>query len=103
MMKTEMKTMKKTEIYDIRLGDRVRWESAAGTIRGEVVAAAMGSTAAGDLIPRYTIESLDGSLTTLCGRASYLDMMKFSVRFRDRVEVVIISEADRVVITPEAA
>jgi hypothetical protein len=91
MMKTETKTMKKTEIYDIRLGDRVRWESAAGVIRGEVIAAVMGSTAAGDLIPWYTIESLDGSITTLCGRASYLDMMKFSVRFRDRA--VNISEA----------
>jgi len=91
MMKTETKTMKKTEIYDIRLGDRVRWESAAGVIRGEVISAVMGNTAAGDLIPWYTIESLDGSITCLCGRASYLDMMKFSVRFRDRA--VNISEA----------
>ena len=75
--------MKKIEIYDVRLGDRVRWDYAAGIIRGEVIKIEMAPTAAGDYVPWYTIQSLNGNISCLCGRASYLNMMQFSIRFRD--------------------
>jgi len=77
--------MKKIEIFDVRLGDRVRWESAGGIILGQVTKIRMNQTAAGDFVPWYTIQSNDGTVSDLCGRASYLTMMRFSVRFRDRV------------------
>ena len=93
--------MKNIEIRDVRLGDVVRWESVAGVIRGEVISMDMAPTAAGDFVPWYTsegwdtgdfvpwytIESWDKSTTRLCGRASYLTMMKFEVLFRDPITV----------------
>jgi hypothetical protein len=87
MMKVKEEKMKNIEIRDVRLGDVVRWESAAGTMRGEVVSMDMAPTAAGDYVPWYTIKSWNNSTTRLCGRASYLTMMKFEVIFRDPIVV----------------
>ena len=101
MMKVKEEKMKNIEIRDVRLGDVVRWESVAGVIRGEVISMDMAPTAAGDFVPWYTIEgwdtgdfvpwytieSWDKSTTRLCGRASYLTMMKFEVLFRDPITV----------------
>ena len=87
MMKVKEEKMKNIEIRDVRLGDVVRWESVAGVIRGEVVSMDMAPTAAGDYVPWYTIKSWNNSTTRLCGRASYLAMMKFEVLFRDPITV----------------
>lgn len=77
--------MKSIEIYDVRIGDRVRWDSAAGTCRGVVTKITMAPTAAGDYVPWYSINDWqEKPLAYLCGRASYLKMMRFSVRFRDK-------------------
>ena len=87
MMKVKEEKMKNIEIRDVRLGDVVRWESAAGNIRGEVISMDMAPTAAGDYVPWYTIKSWNNSTTRLCGRAGFLTMMKFEVIFRDPIVV----------------
>mgnify|MGYP003329917203 FL=1 len=70
----------------IAVGDRVRYESAAGTIRGEVTRIALDMNAANQLVPWLTIEFYNklGKLdhASLCGTEDYLKMMKFRVNFR---------------------
>ena len=71
----------------LKIGDRVRWESWAGTIRGEVKSIRLGLNAAGEMIPWIMIEyhrSMDTSTVELCGSQEYLAMMKFRVTFRDK-------------------
>ena len=68
----------------ILIGDRVRYESAAGTIRGEVVDIVDAMNAAGDIIPWIVIEHIMHNRpvrTRLADTA--LEMMKFKVIFRD--------------------
>lgn len=71
----------------ILIGDRVRYESAAGTIRGEVVKIMKDWNAAGDLIDWIYIEYYNEksptkhSIVRLADTA--LEMMKFKVIFRD--------------------
>lgn len=71
----------------ILVGDRVRYESAAGTIRGEVVKIMQDKNAAGDLIDWIYVEYYNDkspskySITRLANTA--LEMMKFVVTFRD--------------------
>ena len=84
MMKKETKmTAPKT----ILIGDRVRYESAAGTIRGEVVKITKDWNAAGNLIDWIYIEYYNEkspsnySIVRLADTA--LEMMKFKVTFRD--------------------
>lgn len=70
----------------VRIGDRVRWESAAGTIRGEIVDISLGLNARDELVPWLTIEHIVGNRVCrarLCGTDIYLKMMKFTVIFRD--------------------
>ena len=77
-----------SNVTDIRVGDRVRWESATGTTRGEIVSIELGLNANQKLIPWITIETTvndKDSRVRLCGTDSYLKMMKFQVNFRDRV------------------
>jgi hypothetical protein len=72
----------------LRIGDRVRWSSAAGTIRGEVVGMRLGLTAANTLVPWVMIEYIrhDRAVKVeLCGTESNLKMMKFQVNFRDAI------------------
>jgi hypothetical protein len=78
--------MKDTSNKLVRIGDRVRWECHAGTIRGEIVDISLGLNAKEELIPWLTIEHIVGNRvcrTRLCGNDSYLKMMKFTVTFRD--------------------
>lgn len=68
----------------ILLGDRVRYESAAGTIRGEVVDVVDAMNAAGDIIPWIVIEHYqNGRMVRTRLADTSLEMMKFKVIFRD--------------------
>jgi hypothetical protein len=72
----------------VKIGDRVRWISAAGTIRGEVVGMRLGLTAANTLVPWVMIEHIQNNRAVkveLCGTESNLKMMQFRVIFRDAV------------------
>ena len=72
-------------IKDIRIGDRVRWESAAGHLRGEIFAIHLARSAADTLIPWLMIKHFsNGKEVTTCvpGDEDYLNMMKFQVNFR---------------------
>ena len=74
----------------VLIGDRVRYESAAGTIRGEVVKIMQDRNAVGDMIDWIYVEYYNEkspskySIVRLADTA--LVMMKFVVTFRD-VEV----------------
>jgi len=74
-------------ITEILLGDRVRYESAAGTIRGEVVKIMRAPNARGDMIDWVYVEyhneksPIKKSVVRLAETA--LKMMKFVVTFRD--------------------
>lgn len=73
----------------VLIGDRVRYESAAGTIRGEVVDIDLAMNAAGDMIPWIVIEYIHNNRacrTRLADTA--LEMMRFQVIFRD-IEIQI--------------
>jgi len=77
-----------SKVTDVRVGDRVRWESAAGTIRGEILEIRLAQNANNELIPWLIIEFYNNNKackTMLCGTEDYLKMMKFQVNFRDRV------------------
>jgi hypothetical protein len=71
----------------ILIGDRVRYESAAGTIRGEVVRVTRKKNASGDMIDWIHVEHYseksptNKSIAVLAETA--LPMMKFVVTFRD--------------------
>ena len=71
----------------VLVGDRVRYESAAGTIRGEVVKITQDLNAAGDMINWIYVEYYNEkspskySIVRLADTA--LAMMKFVVTFRD--------------------
>jgi hypothetical protein len=71
----------------ILIGDRVRYESAAGTIRGEVVKIMKDYNANNDLIDWIYVEYYNDkspskySIVRLADTA--LEMMKFKVIFRD--------------------
>lgn len=71
----------------ILIGDRVRYQSAAGTIRGEVVKIMRAPNARGDLINWIYVEYYNEkspskySIARLAETA--LEMMKFVVTFRD--------------------
>jgi hypothetical protein len=81
------KETKMTAPKTILIGDRVRYESAAGTIRGEVVKIMKAMNAAGNMIDWIYIEYYNEkspsnySITRLADTA--LEMMKFKVTFRD--------------------
>lgn len=66
----------------VQIGDRVRWESAAGVIRGEIVDIRLGLNAKEELVPWLTIQT-GSNRVQICGHDSYLKSMKFTVLFRD--------------------
>lgn len=80
----------------ILIGDRVRYESAAGTIRGEVVKIMKDWNAAGDLIDWIYVEYYNErspskySIVRLADTA--LAMMKFKVIFRDCINYDVLAE-----------
>jgi hypothetical protein len=71
----------------ILIGDRVRWTSAAGTLRGEVVRIVKAENAAGNMIDWIHVEYFNPksptkhSIAVLADTA--LEMLKFVVTFRD--------------------
>lgn len=71
----------------ILVGDRVRYESAAGTIRGEVIRIVQAKNAAGDMIDWIHVEYYNEKAPTKKSIAvladTALEMMKFVVTFRD--------------------
>jgi hypothetical protein len=72
----------------IKIGDRVRWSSSAGTFRGEVVDMRIALNAAKELVPWITIQIMDMyayKRVEICGSAFSLKMLNFRVNFRDRV------------------
>jgi hypothetical protein len=85
-----MKRRKLEMITDILVGDRVRWESNEGTVRGEVKQIFDALDAYGDTIHFYYIEYLDGfGLPTMAMIAEdRLAEIEFKVTFRD-VEIQI--------------
>lgn len=72
---------------EILIGDRVRFESAAGTIRGEVVRITCRKNAAGDMIDWFHVEYYNEKSPSKYSIAviaeTDLEMMKFVVTFRD--------------------
>lgn len=77
---------------EVLVGDRVRYESAAGTIRGEVVKIMQDRNAAGDMIDwiyiQYYNEKSPSKYSIARLAETALPMMKFVVTFRD-VEIQI--------------
>lgn len=71
----------------VLLGDRVRYESAAGTIRGEVVKIMRDRNAAGQMIDWIYVEYYNERSPSKYSIAriadTSLEMMKFKVLFRD--------------------
>lgn len=71
----------------ILIGDRVRYESAAGTIRGEVIRIVQGKNAAGNMIDwihvEYYNEKSPSKYSIAVLAETSLAMMKFVVTFRD--------------------
>lgn len=79
-------------ITEVLIGDRVRYESVAGTIRGEVIRIVRAKNAAGNMINWFHIQYHNekspskSSIAVLAETA--LPMMKLVVTFRD-IEVQI--------------
>jgi hypothetical protein len=90
------KETKMTAPKTILIGDRVRYESAAGTIRGEVVKIMKDWNAAGNLIDWIYVEYYNAnspskySIVRLADTA--LEMMKFKVIFRGCVNYDALAE-----------
>lgn len=82
----------------ILIGDRVRYESAAGTIRGEVVKIMKDWNAAGDLIDWIYVEYYNEKSPTKYSIVRLADtalaMMKFVVTFRDYDIQVALKEKE---------
>jgi len=76
----------------VLVGDRVRYECAAGTIRGEVIRVVRGKNAAGNMINWIHIQYYNHkspSKTSIAVLAeTALPMMKFVVIFRDQIKDV---------------
>lgn len=71
----------------VLVGDRVRYESAAGTIRGEVVRIVRAKNAANNMIDWIHVQFYNEKAPTKTSIAvlaeTSLEMMKFDVIFRD--------------------
>jgi hypothetical protein len=70
---------------DIRIGDRIRYECGAGTIRGEIVNIVKGMNAADQMIDWVVIEYINqyNRMQQVRLAVSSLAMFKFKVIFRD--------------------
>ena len=86
---------------NVLIGDRVRYESAAGTIRGEVIRIVRAKNAAHNMINWFHIEYYNhkspskSSIAVLAETA--LQMMKLNVVFRDYDAEAEMSDYDRMV------
>jgi len=87
-MRYNYSNVSEPSVGGVRVGDRVRWTSAIGTTRGEVVGMRLGLNAAGTLVPWIMVEWFDGvrgvKRAELCGLESNLKMLSFRVNFRDK-------------------
>ncbi len=88
-IKSKRKVMKMAYPTNILIGDRVRYESAAGTIRGEVIRIVQAKNAANEMInwihvQYYNDKSPSKNSIAVLAETS-LVMMKFKVIFRDTV------------------
>ena len=66
----------------------MRWESAAGVLRGQIISIDLDLNANQELIPWITIGTIVNGLekhVRLCGTYGYIRMMKLVVLFRDVV------------------
>jgi hypothetical protein len=75
-----------SNVTDIRVGDRVRWECHAGTLRGQIISIDLDLNANQELIPWITIETFVNGKeqrVRLCGTYGYIRMMELVVLFRD--------------------
>jgi hypothetical protein len=82
------------QLDNIMVGDRVRWESAAGAARGEILEIRLAPNAKNELIPWLLIECIKDNKPVkikLCGTDSYLKMMKFKLLFRDVVNQQVLA------------
>lgn len=71
-------------IEDVLVGDRIRYESAAGTIRGEVADIEYAENMAGDIVPWVVIRHTQYNRDCYSRLPkNYLSMYKFVVMFRD--------------------
>ena len=73
---------------NVKIGDRIGYESAAGTIYGEVVNIFLAKNAKRELSPWLRIERIVNnkpSIVIIAGTDRYLKMMQFKVIFRDAV------------------
>ena len=69
----------------VKLGDRVRWTSAAGVLRGEVISMCLAKNGADVLVPWIDLEFIRENRTQvarLCATEGNLKMMQFKVTFR---------------------
>lgn len=74
-------------VDSVRVGDRVRWTSADGTLRGEISEIRLNKNADGKLIPWVFIDYIQDNMTKtamLAGTEANLSLMKFQVNFRDQ-------------------
>ena len=72
-------------VDSLLIGDRVRWTSAAGDIRGEVVDIRLGRNFAKELVPWIIVEHIQNNLPTttmLNGLEQNLSMLNFKVNYR---------------------
>ena len=70
----------------VLIGDRVRWVSAEGILRGEIVDIRLGHNGNGQLVPWIIIEYIRNNQPTtvmICGTQENLTMLDFKVNFRD--------------------
>ena len=90
-MRFNSSNVSEPSVGGVRIGDRVRWESAAGIIRGEIVSMRLGLNSARTLVPWIMVECHDGLRGTkrieLCANEDHLKMLNFRVLFRDKFQV----------------
>ena len=76
------------DVGGVRIGDRVRWTSAAGVLRGEVVNMCLALNSAGTLAPWVDVEytNFQGliKIVRLCGSDSALKALHFRVNFHNK-------------------
>ena len=76
------------DVGGVRIGDRVRWTSAAGVLRGEVVNMCLALNSAGTLAPWVDVKYINfrGLVKTvrLCGSDSALKALHFRVNFHNK-------------------
>ena len=68
---------------EMYIGDRVRYDSANGPIRGEIVDITIARLFDDYSAPFITIETLTGQRIRICGHRDYLAGVNFKVTFRD--------------------